>query len=223
MNNFFMDYFLLFTAGLLSSMHCVGMCGCFVTSYSIKLRGSNLQRAISHLGYSFGRITTYTFIGAIMGLIGSNLYFLGKMAGIQNYLIIAMSIIMIYFGLSLANFVPKIQWLDKSGELFLKYSQKPFAKIMKNKSILSTYPLGLVLGFLPCCLLYTIEIQAMNTGSPIKGALSMFFFGLGTIPALFTFGMSVNFIDNRIKNKLINFASYILIFMGCLSIYRVFN
>ncbi|MFN8674398.1 MAG: sulfite exporter TauE/SafE family protein [Candidatus Sericytochromatia bacterium] len=216
-----MEYFLLFTAGLLSSMHCLGMCGCFVTAYSVNLKGNNFQKALSHLSYSFGRITTYTFIGAVMGFLGSNLYFLAKMAGIQNYITVGMSLLMIYLGLSLSGLVPKILFFDKLGEQFLKYAQKPFSKLVKNKGLFSTYNLGLVLGFLPCCLLYTIELQAMNTGSVLKGALSMLFFGLGTIPALFSFGMAVNFINQGIKNKLTKFSSYIIIIMGLLSIYRV--
>jgi sulfite exporter TauE/SafE len=215
-----MNYILLFIAGVLSSMHCIGMCGCFVTAYSMNLKGSNAQKAISHLLYSFGRITTYTFLGALMGFLGSSLYFLGKMAGVQNLITLIAGIIMIYLGLSLAGFLPKIGFLDKTGAYFLKYTQGFFSKLMKKQGILFTYPLGVTLGFLPCCLLYTVELQAMTTGSPLKGALSMFAFGLGTIPSLFSFGMLINIINHKTKEKLLNYASYVIIILGISSVYR---
>lgn len=216
-----MEYLLLFVAGFLSSTHCLGMCGCFVTAYSMNLKGSNAQKAVSHLLYSFGRITTYSFLGAVMGFIGSNLYFLSSMAGIQNYVTIAAGILMIWLGLSMSGILPKVKFLDQMSGLFLKYSQKPFSKLIKKQGMFFTYPLGLILGFLPCCLLYTVELQAMMSGSPLKGALSMFSFGLGTVPTMFSFGMLVNIIDNKTRKKLMNFASYILVFLGISSIYRV--
>jgi sulfite exporter TauE/SafE len=216
-----MEYILLFVSGLLSSMHCLGMCGCFVTAYSVNLKGNSSQKAISHLLYSFGRITTYSFLGAIMGFIGSNLYFLSSMAGVQNYVTIFAGVMMVWLGLSMSGILPKIQFLDKLGSYFLKYSQKYFNVLMKKQGMFFTYPLGVILGFLPCCLLYTVELQAMMTGSPLKGALSMFAFGLGTIPAMFSFGMIVNIIDSKTRAKLLNFGSYILVFLGLSSIYRV--
>ena len=216
-----MEYLLLFVAGFLSSMHCIGMCGCFVTAYSMNLKGSNTKKAVSHLLYSFGRITTYTFLGAIMGFIGSNLFFLSKMAGIQNYVTIAAGIMMIWLGLSMSGILPKISFLDKMGSYFLRYTQKPFSKLIKKQGMFFTYPLGVILGFLPCCLLYTVELQAMMSGSPVKGALSMFAFGLGTIPSMFSFGMLVNIIDNKTRTKLLGFASYVIVLLGLSSIYRV--
>jgi len=216
-----LEYLLLFTAGFLSSMHCIGMCGCFVTAYSMNLKGSNTKKAFSHLLYSFGRITTYTFIGLIMGFLGSNLFFLSKMAGIQGYVTVFAGLVMIWLGLSMSGILPKISFLDKMSSYFFKFTQKSFNNLMKKKGMFSTYPLGVVLGFLPCCLLYTVELQAMMSGSPIKGALSMFSFGLGTIPSMFSFGMLINIIDNKTRKKLLSFASYVIVLLGISSIYRV--
>lgn len=215
-----MEYALLFLAGLLSSIHCIGMCGCFVTAYSVNLKGNNFQKALSHLLYSLGRITTYTFLGAIMGFLGSNVYFLAKMAGIQTYLTVFAGILMIWMGLSQASLLPKIKFIDASSTLFLKYTKQPFSKLMRKQGLFFTYPLGIILGFLPCCLLYTVELQAMTSGSILKGALSMASFGFGTIPSLFLFGMTVNFINTKTKEKLLNLAAYIIILLGILSIYR---
>ncbi|MBC7473652.1 MAG: sulfite exporter TauE/SafE family protein [Candidatus Sericytochromatia bacterium] len=215
-----MEYFLLFTAGIFSSMHCIGMCGCFVTAYSMNIKGHTLQKAIAHLLYSFGRITTYTLLGAIMGFIGSSMFFLAKMAGIQNWIIVFAGVAMIYLGATQLGLVPKIPLLTKFEGTFFKKFGKYYYKLSKKQGIIFTYPLGVVLGFLPCCLLYTVEMQAMSTGSPIKGALSMFFFGLGTIPSMFSFGMIVNLINNKLKQRVLNLASYVIMILGFMSIYR---
>ena len=53
--------------------HCVGMCGGIVIAYSstkIKSDWTKKIQAIAHLLYSFGRVTTYTILGALFGLVG---------------------------------------------------------------------------------------------------------------------------------------------------------
>lgn len=215
-----MEYVLLFMAGIFSSMHCIGMCGCFVTAYSMNIKGNTGQKLISHLLYSFGRITTYTFLGAIMGAIGSSMFFLAKMAGIQNWLTIIAGIFMIYLGATQLNLVPKLAIIQKSEGMFFRKFGKYYHNLSKQKGTFFTYPLGVVLGFLPCCLLYTVEMQAMTTGSILKGALTMMFFGLGTIPSMLTFGMFVNTVSSKLRERVLNLASYIIIFLGIASIYR---
>lgn len=215
-----MEYILLFVAGLLSSMHCIGMCGCFVTAYSVNIKGSFFNKSIAHLLYSFGRITTYTFLGAIMGTIGSSMYFLAKMAGIQDWITIFAGVVMIYLGLEQLHIVPKIPLLKKFEGTFFKKFGKYYYKLSKKEGIFFTYPIGVVLGFLPCCVLYTIEMQAMTTGSALKGALSMMAFGFGTIPAMFSFGMLVNTLSTKLREKVLNLASYVIILLGFVSIYR---
>ncbi len=220
-----MEYFLLFVAGLLSSIHCVGMCGCFVSAYSINIKKevSPIKKILSHLLYSLGRLTTYTFLGCLMGFIGSSFYFLAKMAGLQNFITALSGFIMIYLGLSIIGIVKKFPLLKKHRGPFDKLSKYLFPKFMNKKGFLFTYPIGLILGFLPCCLLYTVELQAMTTGSPIKGALFMLSFGLGTVPALFSFGMIVNIINNQLKHRMMGYAGYIVILLGFASIYRALH
>lgn len=215
-----MEYILLFVAGILSSMHCVGMCGCFVTAYSVNITGNFFNKSIAHLLYSLGRITTYTLLGAIMGTIGSSMYFLAKMAGIQNWLTVFAGAIMVYLGLEQLQLVPKIPVLKKFEGSFFKKFGKYYYGLSKKQGVFFTYPIGVVLGFLPCCVLYTVEMQAMTTGSPLKGALSMLFFGLGTIPAMFSFGMVVNTLSSKLREKVLNLASYVIILLGFVSIYR---
>ena len=50
--------------------------------------------------------------------------------------------------------------------------------------------LGLVWGWLPCGLVYSVLVAAIATGDPLKGAFLMLAFGLGTLPALVAMGMT---------------------------------
>ncbi len=73
-------YFLLFTSGFLGGFgHCIGMCGPIVASYcmAVKSRGR-----LAHLLFNYGRVTTYTILGGIMGVTGS---FLTTVTHIQAF------------------------------------------------------------------------------------------------------------------------------------------
>jgi uncharacterized protein len=51
------------------------------------------------------------------------------------------------------------------------------------------YGLGMILGFLPCGLVYSALVIAAATGKPLAGALALISFGLGTAPALLALGV----------------------------------
>jgi len=90
--------------------HCVGMCGGIVVAYSstkIKSQWSKQTQAIAHLLYSFGRITTYTILGALFGFVGGVVSFDNTTSGI---FLITTGVLMVLVGLSLTG---KIKFLTK--------------------------------------------------------------------------------------------------------------
>src|SRR5690349_9497759 len=81
-----------FTLGLVSSLHCVGMCG----PLSLGLPTQHLpgvQKIISILLYQFGRVITYSALGFIFGLGGRSVY----LAGFQRWFSIGMGILILFF------------------------------------------------------------------------------------------------------------------------------
>jgi sulfite exporter TauE/SafE len=193
-------YLLAFTTGLIGGFgHCIGMCGPLVASSALHSASAGryqpLRPAMPQLLYNSGRITTYGVAGAVMGFAGSFVNVASRLAGIQNGVMIAAGIIMVIMGLGIVGIAGGTGWLERHNSLVLGMAKKIFPR----RSVWKYYPLGLVLGMLPCGLSYTAFIAAAGTGNPLAGMLTMFSFGLGTVPALALFGMMVSYLGSRLR------------------------
>jgi len=203
-----------------SFSHCVGMCGGIVVAYSstkIDERSPKLTQALSHLFYSFGRVLTYTILGAIFGYIGG-------VATFNNYangtLLIIAGILMILTGLSLLG---KVKFLTLIEHTFSKsnWYQKSFRTFLRSKTLGSFFMLGMLNGLLPCGFVYFFAITAASTASPLWGALVMLIFGLSTIPAMFSMGFFVGFLkQSSTRNLILKLASLTVIAYGIFTIYN---
>lgn len=203
--------------------HCIGMCGGIVMAYSnIKIdpASSKVSKSVAHLLYSFGRITTYTLLGAIFGYLGGVVVFSNTANGV---LLIVAGVAMILAGLSLMG---KMKSLSIGGKSFsdTQFYKNSFTKIMNSKSNMSFYLLGMLNGLLPCGFVYFFAITAASTASPLYGALVMFVFGLSTIPAMFGLGTlsSLNLATN-FRNMLVSLASIAVLFYGMFTIYNGYD
>jgi sulfite exporter TauE/SafE len=160
--------------------------------------------------YNSGRITTYGVAGAVMGFAGSFVNVASRLAGIQNGVMIAAGIIMVIMGLGIVGIAGGTGWLERHNSLVLGMAKKIFPRRSAGKY----YPLGLVLGLLPCGLSYTAFIAAAGTGNPLAGMLTMFSFGLGTVPALALFGMMVSYLGSRLRGWMQKAGGVAVIVMG---------
>ena len=199
--------------------HCVGMCGGIVMAYSstkIRENWSKKTQAIAHLFYSLGRVTTYVFIGAVIGFVGSVITF----NNLTNALLLLLTgIMMILTGLSLLG---KIKFLSKLEHTCSKstFYQKTFKKLLGSNTIASFYFLGILNGFLPCGFVYAFAIIAASTASAFWGAMVMLIFGLSTIPALFSLGFFIGlFKKSNLRDIFIKIASMLVIGFGIYMIY----
>lgn len=218
-----LGYTLAFTTGLLGGFgHCIGMCGPLVASYTLRGSPSPLYRAsiinnfLPHLFYNIGRITTYMFIGAVMGLTGSFVNVAGRISGFQNTVAIIAGLLMILMGLSISGIAGGTAWLERHNNFILKLAKN----ILQGESLWQYYPLGALFGFLPCGLSYTLFMAAAGTGNFLSGMFTMFFFGMGTLPSLLLFGFAASSISSRLRGILYKSAGVIVIIMGCLFILK---
>lgn len=184
-------YFLLFSSGFTVGFgHCIGMCGPIVASLSLSLRGRSI--IVPHLLYNMGRVTTYGLLGGVMGITGSFARVTAGIASLQKGVMIFAGLLIILMGLAMAGWIPL-------GAIF-KDACNPrgifssgFRKLSEGKSTVTYFPLGLLLGLLPCGPVYTALVAAARAGMEAQGSLEGFLkgtglllsFGLGTVPAVF--------------------------------------
>jgi sulfite exporter TauE/SafE len=205
-------YGLIFIIGLLAGLHCIGMCGSIVVSYSTLCLGENKKSLWPHWQYNIGRIASYTLIGAILGGFGA---FFGINPIFNGVLTILAGILMLFLGLSL---VFKWSILEK-----LKLQTPQFiAKYIFNKKNTKTAPLiiGLLNGFMPCGPLQAMQLYALTSGNALKGALSLFIFALGTSILMFSFGAFLSLISQRQIKNILKFSGALVIVLSLLMINR---
>jgi len=205
--------------------HCVGMCGPIVVSLSLNLKGRNLY--LPHLLYNAGRIITYTLLGGLMGATGSFSMVASNIAGIQQGALIIAGIMIIIMALAMSGWLPL-------GKIFDDYYNpkgyiiKGFQKLSRTYSIAAYFPVGLLLGLLPCGPVYTALLAAagasMNAPTTLEGIIKgmgvMFCFGIGTVPTLFLIAKLVDM--GWLKNLQIIYriSTVLMLIVGVYFIYQ---
>lgn len=209
----------IITIAFLGSLgHCMGMCGGIVIAYSnskVDEKWGKMKQSASHLLYSFGRIVTYTTLGAIFGFLGGVAMFNNLANGL---LLIFAGIFMILAGLSLSG---KIKFLTLFEHSFVgnSFYTTSFRKLLQNNSLFSFFLLGMLNGLLPCGLVYFFAVSAASTASPLYGALVMFIFGISTVPALFSLGFFVGLYKNsKFRDIMMQLAALSVIIFGIFTI-----
>lgn len=171
-------YGMLFVTGLLTSIHCVSMCGAInLLTVINKTTKRSYKKPIL---YNLGRLISYTALGGIVGLIGSVLTVNKTVTGI---IILLAAIVMFLMALAMLGLIP----LKK-------------LKLIRHKTVTAN-PLiiGLLNGLMPCGPLQVMQVYALSTASPIKGAISMFLFCLGIIPLMLGTGLFLNKLTGKWK------------------------
>jgi len=215
------DFITIISIAFLGSFgHCIGMCGGIVLAYStIKIdpASSKISKSAAHLLYSFGRVLTYTMLGAMFGTLGSVIQFSNTSRGI---VLVLVGVAMIVAGLSLMGklkFLTIIEHSFSSSNLY----KVTFKKILNSKSNASFFALGMLNGLLPCGFVYFFAITAAGTGDPLLGALVMAIFGMSTIPAMFGVGFLASLASaTSFRNMMMSLSSIAVLLYGALTIYH---
>lgn len=206
-----MGYGMLLIIGLLTSVHCVAMCGGICLSQCVPKDSAagaftNRFSAIRpSLLYNVGRVISYTIIGGIVGAIGSIISFSGPMQGIVQILA---GVFMVIMGINMLGIFP---WLRRFNPRMPKIFAK---KIYSHSNSRSPLYIGLLNGLMPCGPLQAMQLYALSTGSPLKGALSMFIFSIGTVPLLFAFGAISSFLNKKFTNKMMTVSAVLVVVLG---------
>lgn len=205
-----MGYGMLFIIGILTSLHCVAMCGGINLSQSISVvsistKVSKYEKIKPSLYYNLGRLLSYTLIGGIVGGLGQVISISGTFKGAISILA---GLFMIIMGLNMLNVFPKLRKLNITMPSFIRQ------KLVSSKKNNTPFYVGFLNGLMPCGPLQTMQLYALGTGSVLVGALSMFFFALGTIPLMFILGAASTIISRDFNKKMMLFGSILVIILG---------
>ncbi|MBN2353815.1 MAG: sulfite exporter TauE/SafE family protein [Spirochaetales bacterium] len=213
-----MGYGLIFIVGLLTSVHCVAMCGGINLSQSAKARpesGGNVRkRLLPGLLYNLGRLISYTVIGGLVGALGSVLSMTGATQGV---IVAVAGLFMIVMGVNMLGVFP---FLRKLTPRLPKALTGKLAGAVSGKGPLLV---GLANGFMPCGPLQSMQLYALSTGGFIAGATSMGLFALGTIPLMFGVGALASLLSHKFQTRMMKISALVVLFMGVLMIGRGFN
>lgn len=196
-----MGYGMLFVTGLLTSVHCVAMCGGIGLSQS--LAGVKKASLGPMLRYHLGRFLSYVTLGAVLGGIGGLLGSVGGLSyGFQGALKLLAGAAMVGMSLNMLALLPKMPKLP--GISF---------RLPRPKG-LSPFCIGLLNGFMPCGPLQSMLLLALASGSALRGGLSMLCFCLGTLPLLLGFGSLAAWLGRRFTGAVLSCGGVLIAVFG---------
>ncbi|MFU8836755.1 MAG: sulfite exporter TauE/SafE family protein [Thiohalomonadaceae bacterium] len=189
-----LSYLAAFVVGLLGGVHCIGMCGGIVGALSFGLpepaRGRLGAMLPYLLNYNLGRLFSYALAGALLGGIGTLAAQLLLINQAQLVLQVVAGLFMIALGLYLGGWWFGITRLERLGSGLWSRLEPHARKLLPVRSPTQALLMGLVWGWLPCGLVYSMLIMAISAGSALDGALLLLSFGLGTLPNLLLMGVA---------------------------------
>jgi len=208
---------MLYTAllfGLISSFHCIGMCGPIAMMLPID-RSNQTKKVFQILLYHLGRLTAYGMLGLFFGILGKGLF----LAGFQQKLSIFVGIMMIIFVIVPEKKLAQYNFSKPIYKLISKVKSHLGAQF-KRKSPDALFTIGLLNGFLPCGLVYAALFGAIAMQSELLGVAYMVLYGIGTIPMMSAVVLLSNFITVPVRNRIQKLIPIVVILIGSLFIVR---
>lgn len=178
----------VFMIGLLGGVHCLGMCGSIVGIFTTQVPKDRMRWPF-HLAYSSGRIASYAVAGALVGAVGQAGMLLRDEVPVQHLLFALSSLMLVLLGLYLAGIWGAVRRLEQLGSGLWRYLQPFTTRLLPVTTVPRALGLGVLWGWLPCGLVYSVLVTALASGSAGQGALIMGAFGLGTLPNLLAIGL----------------------------------
>lgn len=213
-----MDVFIpALTLGILSSMHCVAMCGPLALALPLD-RSSKNKTYIGIILYHIGKLSAYLALGGIVGVFGKHI----PLADSQQRLSIFAGVFILIFALY-PFLIKRSSIIQKVVFKSMQPIQKQLAKRLKTKRQSTLFSIGVLNGLLPCAMVYMALVGALSTGALNKSILFMTIYTLGTLPAMLgvqIFGASLG---KNIRYKIQKIIPYAMVFIGLFFILRGLN
>lgn len=203
-------YIAVFLVGLLGGTHCVGMCGGIVSALTVQAPGGPRQWPL-HLAYNFGRISSYALAGTVLGAVGGAGLLLNDILPVQLVLYVLANLMLVALGLYLTGLTQSLALTERAGQKLWMRIQPLTARFLPARSVSHALPLGMLWGFLPCGMVYSVLTTALLTGSALRGAGLMLAFGAGTLPNLLLAGFLLRRFRDIVQGRGVRLASGLLV------------
>lgn len=225
-----LDLLLIFALGFLGSFgHCMGMCGPLTVALALSQQDSNSNKINGlrfHLLLNLGRVISYTIVGAALGGLGSIVVASGQLAGIgsniRQFMAVFTGILLIWLGIKQIkpNWLPRLPFLHPLKGGIHKQLNSGMNQLADRSQWWTPALLGGVWGLIPCGFLYTAQLKAVETGSLMLGAITMFCFGLGTAPMMLGVGISASKVSADRRSQLFRLGGWVTLAIGILTLLR---
>ena len=180
--------FIAFVVGLASTVHCVGMCSGIAGGLSASLphpvRDDKRRHFSFLLAYNLGRVTSYAIAGAVVGGFSQAVFSFFNPGHVHLFIHLTTTMILVLIALYLMGIFPKFASLQYLGKPIWKHLEPVGRKLLPVKTLPKAFGFGLIWGWLPCGLVYSVLVWSLASGSAWQGAVIMMAFGLGTFPTL---------------------------------------
>lgn len=203
-----------FILGLISSLHCIGMCGPIAVMLPLDHKNP-AKKVVQLLICHFGRTVAYMTFGLVFGLLGRGLF----LAGMQQQLSVVIGILMIAFVLVPEKVLAQYNFSKPLYRLISKVKAS-LGNQFKKRNYKALFTIGLLNGFLPCGLVYVALFGAIAMQNELLGIGYMFLYGLGTIPMMSAVVYVSNFVTVPMRNRVQKIIPIVAIAIGTIFILR---
>ncbi len=198
--------------GLLGSAHCLGMCGGLSGLFAVNASAASLRRDIPMaVAYNAGRVLSYVFIGIIVAAVGKSI--VGGIPKLTAPVRLFSGLLIVIVGLQVAFNWRALAAVEKAGARIWQRIAPAAKGLLPVTSLPKALGLGLLWGWLPCGLVYSVLLLAATTANPATGAAVMLAFGIGTMPAMIATGVSASRLAEFMSRRRLG-AGLLIVILG---------
>ena len=186
------SYGVALLVGVVASLStCLAVVGAIVIAFAETYQAAPGESAASavvrpNILFHVGRIATFAVLGGVLGLIGGELSISGRF---MSVLTMTVAVFMLLLGLNILGFAPS---LTRLGIKMPARLTSGLDRMKTSRSPVMPLALGGLTFFLPCGFTQSMQIMALGSGSFVRGGLIMGLFAVGTLPVLFTAGITAS-------------------------------
>jgi len=201
-----------FATGLLGSAHCFGMCGGISGLFAVNASATSLRRDLPMaITYNVGRVISYIVLGATVALLGQSL--VDAIPRLTAPVRLLSGLLIVFVGLQVAFNWRALAPIEKAGAGLWRRIAPAAKGLLPVTTVPRALGLGLLWGWLPCGLVYSVLLLAATTANAVTGGLVMLAFGLGTMPAMIATGLSASKLSAFMSRRRLG-AGLLIILLG---------